>query len=54
VRFHHQVELKTLFNGILRAKAGTITKFYQDNHAKVEKLSKNVGDFNARFCDSYH
>ncbi len=26
VRFHHQVELKTLFNGILRTKAGTITK----------------------------
>ncbi|HIE01422.1 MAG TPA: DUF559 domain-containing protein [Thiotrichaceae bacterium] len=54
VRFHHQVELKTLFNGILRTKAGTITKLYQGNHAKVERLSKNVSDFNTRFCDSYH
>jgi len=37
VRFHHQVELKTLFNGILRAKAGTITKFYQCVYPETPK-----------------
>jgi very-short-patch-repair endonuclease len=30
VRFHHQTDLKTLFNSILRAKIGTITKLYND------------------------
>jgi very-short-patch-repair endonuclease len=37
VRFHHQVELKTLFNGILRAKAGTITKLYQCVYPETPK-----------------
>ncbi len=37
VRFHHQVELKTLFNGILRAKAGTITKLYQCVYPETSK-----------------
>jgi very-short-patch-repair endonuclease len=31
VRFHHQTDLKTLFNSILRAKIGTIIKLYNEN-----------------------
>ena len=39
VRFHHQVDLKTLFNSILRAKMGTITKLYNYVYPETSKSS---------------
>jgi very-short-patch-repair endonuclease len=39
VRFHHQIDLKTLFNGILRAKMGTITKLYHYVYPEASKSS---------------
>ncbi len=39
VRFHHQIDLKTLFNGILRAKMGTITKLYNFVYPETSKSS---------------
>jgi len=39
VRFHHQIDLKTLFNGILRAKMGTITKLYHYVYPETSKSS---------------
>jgi very-short-patch-repair endonuclease len=37
VRFHHQVSLETLFNGILQAKPGTVIKLYD-----LEQLGKEM------------
>jgi len=37
VRFHHQVSLETLFNGILQAKPGTVIQLYD-----LEKLGKEM------------
>jgi very-short-patch-repair endonuclease len=31
VRFHHKIQLETLFNGILQAKIGTVIKLYNNN-----------------------
>ncbi|MCP3874787.1 MAG: DUF559 domain-containing protein, partial [Desulfobacteraceae bacterium] len=39
VRFHHQIDLKTLFNGILRAKMGRITKLYHSVYPETSKSS---------------
>ena len=39
IRFHHQVDLKTLFNSILRAKMGTITKLYHYIYPETSKSS---------------
>ncbi len=32
IRFHHQIDWKTLVNGVLRAKTGTVTKLYNVGH----------------------
>jgi very-short-patch-repair endonuclease len=32
VRFHHKIQLETLFNGILQAKIGTVIKLYNIEH----------------------
>ncbi len=49
VRFHHQVSLETLFNGILQAKPGTMVKLYD-----LEQLGKempfNVNSLNAQMA----
>jgi len=37
VRFHHQISLETLFNGILQAKPGTMVKLYD-----LEQLGQEV------------
>ena len=37
VRFHHQISLETLFNGILQAKPGITIKLYD-----LEQLSKET------------
>ena len=39
VRFHHQVDLRTLFNSILLAKMGTITKLYNYIYPETSKSS---------------
>jgi len=44
IRFHHQVDLKTLFNSILRAKMGTITKLY--NYVYPETSKSSVTELN--------
>ncbi|MEN8216818.1 MAG: DUF559 domain-containing protein [Pseudomonadota bacterium] len=36
VRFHHNVSLETLFNGILQAKLGTVIKLYDLEHLDQE------------------
>jgi very-short-patch-repair endonuclease len=46
VRFHHQVDLKTLFNSILRAKMGTITKLYHYVYPETSKSSATELNFN--------
>ena len=45
VRFHHQVDLKTLFNSILRAKMGTITKLYHYIYPETSKSSATELNF---------
>jgi len=45
VRFHHQVDLKTLFNSILRAKMGTITKLYNYVYPETSKSSATELNF---------
>ncbi len=49
VRFHHQISLETLFNGILQAKPGTMVKLYD-----LEQLGKempfNVNSLNAQIA----
>ena len=45
VRFHHQVDLKTLFNSILRAKIGTITKLYNYVYPETSKSSATELNF---------
>ncbi len=46
VRFHHQVSIETLFNGILQAKPGTVIRLYD-----LEQLGNsrpfNINPFNA-------
>ncbi len=42
VRFHHKVNLETLFNGILQVKAGTVVKLYDlDNFGQGMDLNVN-------------
>jgi very-short-patch-repair endonuclease len=45
IRFHHQVDLKTLFNNILRAKMGTITKLYNYVYPGTSKSSATELNF---------
>ncbi|RKZ49279.1 MAG: hypothetical protein DRR00_17855 [Candidatus Parabeggiatoa sp. nov. 3] len=45
IRFHHQVDLKTLFNSILRAKMGTITKLYNYVYPETSKSSATELNF---------
>jgi len=45
IRFHHQVGLKTLFNRILRAKVGTITKLYH-NYIYPEMSQSSATELN--------
>ena len=44
VRFHHQIQLETLFNGILQAKIGTIIKLYNIKH--LYHNNTNLGEKN--------
>lgn len=46
VRFHHQVSLETLFNGILQAKPGTTVKLYDLNQLGQE-MPFNINPLNA-------
>jgi very-short-patch-repair endonuclease len=46
VRFHHQVSLETLFNGILQAKQGTIVKLY-DLKQLGQEMPFNINPLNA-------
>jgi len=46
VRFHHQVSLETLFNGILQAKPGTTVKLY-DLEQLGQEMPFNINPLNA-------
>ncbi len=46
VRFHHQVSLETLFNGILQAKPGTTIKLY-DLKQLGQEMPFNINPLNA-------
>ncbi len=46
VRFHHQVSLETLFNGILQAKPGTTVKLY-DLKQLGQEVPFNINPLNA-------
>ncbi|MDM8561715.1 DUF559 domain-containing protein [Candidatus Parabeggiatoa sp. HSG14] len=46
VRFHHQVSLETLFNGILQAKPGTTVKLY-DLKQLGQEMPFNINPLNA-------
>jgi very-short-patch-repair endonuclease len=46
VRFHHQVSLETLFNGILQAKPGTTVKLY-DLKQLEQEMPFNLNPLNA-------
>jgi len=45
VRFHHQVSIETLFNGILQAKPGTVIRLYDLEHLG-NSLPFNINPFN--------
>jgi len=47
VRFHHQVSLETLFNGILQAKPGTMIKLY-DLEQLGQEMPFNLNPLNAQ------
>ncbi|MDM8560461.1 DUF559 domain-containing protein [Candidatus Parabeggiatoa sp. HSG14] len=47
VRFHHQVSLETLFNGILQAKPGTTVKLY-DLERLGREMPFNINPLNAQ------
>ncbi len=42
VRFHHQIDLETLINGILRTQIGAVTKLYHVGHLYPEKTTNPV------------
>jgi len=46
VRFHHQVSIETLFNGILQAKPGSVIRLYDLEHLG-NSLPFNINPFNA-------
>ncbi len=46
VRFHHQISLETLFNGILQAKPGTMVKLY-DLEQLGQEMPFNINPLNA-------
>ncbi|KHD09742.1 hypothetical protein PN36_22070 [Candidatus Thiomargarita nelsonii] len=49
VRFHHQVSLETLFNGILQAKPGTTVKLY-DLERLGQEMPFNVNPLKAQIA----
>ncbi|TGN99608.1 hypothetical protein PN36_35570 [Candidatus Thiomargarita nelsonii] len=49
VRFHHQISLETLFNGILQAKPGTMVKLY-DLEQLGKKIPFNINPLNAQMA----
>lgn len=49
VRFHHQVNLETLFNGILQAKPGTTVKLY-DLERLGQEMPFNINSLNAQMA----
>jgi len=49
VRFHHQISLETLFNGILQAKPGTTVKLY-DLKQLGKEMPFNVNSLNAQMA----
>jgi len=49
VRFHHQVSLETLFNGILQAKQGTTVKLY-DLKQLGQEMPFNINPLNAQMA----
>ncbi len=49
VRFHHQISLETLFNGILQAKPGTMVKLY-DLEQLGQEMPFNLNPLNAQIA----
>ncbi len=49
VRFHHQISLETLFNGILQAKPGTMVKLY-DLEQLEQEMPFNKNPLNAQIA----
>jgi len=49
VRFHHQISLETLFNGILQAKLGTMVKLY-DLEQLGQEIPFNTNPINAQIA----
>ncbi len=45
VRFHHQIQLETLFNGILQAKIGTIIKLYNIKHLYHNNTNSSLHNY---------
>jgi len=49
VRFHHQISLETLFNGILQAKQGTTVKLY-DLEQLGQEMPFNINPLKAQIA----
>jgi sortase (surface protein transpeptidase) len=45
VRFHHLVDLKTLFNGILHAQVGDVVRLYDVVHTDSNNV-QSLGNLN--------
>ncbi|WP_069470149.1 DUF559 domain-containing protein [Candidatus Marithrix sp. Canyon 246] len=45
VRFHHKIQLETLFNGILQAKIGTVIKLYNIKDIYNNNTSNSLHDY---------